>query len=254
MGLIVIASVPGEVNTPSLCSEMWKRAPSLKPAGGAFMHYVFVTNDYPPRTQGGIGSVTSDLANGLARAGDKVTVLDLYSTTQPPADRPPCGAVRLIHLRGVNWRFHRGAIYADRLKVLIALRRLHRLDPISAIETADFAGLLPWGGAGCAPVAVRLHGSNTFFANQLGRPVDKLEASMERRTIRRASRLFAVSEFVARDAREWLAADCPPITVRHNAVDTSLFRPRTDPPANGVLCSSLIRSAYGREYANCSSP
>lgn len=229
------------------------------------MHIGIVSNEYPPMPHGGIGSVYQDLAEMLVRAGHRVTVLGIQprGLAMPGADEEGIAELRSgVRIRRLapshrHMRYHLGAL-TDRLRLRRLLLRLHREDPFDLIETADYGGLLSFGGIPGVPLVVRIHGSNVFFDKLLQRRGDAFEHLLERRNLRRATHLCAVSNFAAKETLALCGMSSHACRVIPNAVDVDLFTPETDPahsPVSGrILFVNAINPKKGIEELICALP
>lgn len=202
------------------------------------MHICFVINEYPPHPHGGIGSLYQDLAERLVQAGQQVTVMGVYPRRSlPPLPRKARfheemrAGVRVLRIPGSpSWlRYHAGAL-ADRWRLREILRACHQEQPFDLVETADYEGLLYFGGLRGVPMVVRIHGGNLFFDKTLGREGDAFQHGMERRSLAAASHLCAVSNFAATKTLELCGMEGAPCEVVPNAVDTGLFCPAPEVP------------------------
>jgi glycosyltransferase involved in cell wall biosynthesis len=119
------------------------------------LRILLVSSEYPPRTEGGIGSYTASLAGHLASRGHEVHVLSA-APEQPSADEMLDGAVvhRRPQVRGLLTRY----LTARRLRAAWSVRReVRRLgldfDVIEAPEFLAESLLLPRR----PPIVVTLH-------------------------------------------------------------------------------------------------
>ena len=196
------------------------------------MHIALITNEYPPDPHGGIGSYTYHLADGLAELGLAVSVLVVSGTTHfryvSETPNPHRNGVRVVRLgfTAPRWLRWRPGEVRKRLCFRRELRRLHAESPFDLVECLDNHGWLPFGGIRGVPNVVRLHGATFFFDSLSGSNTsDPFTHWLERRTVRRADRLVAVSEYDRVAAAEVYAIPAGGIEVIHNAIDTKNFAP-----------------------------
>jgi len=179
----------------------------------------FLTPEYPTGRTGGIGTSTAARAEALAAAGHHVVV-----TGPGPA----------VHedVRGVAVRFD-PVRHPPKLGWLTVprtlqhrVRRLVEAERLDLVVAPDWLGLSAGVHPGC-PVVVDGNGSATFFGDQLDEPVRSTVRLAERRAVRAAAGVTAVSAHLA--ARTQVLFDLPTTpTVLPNAVDTTRF-PVADP-------------------------
>lgn len=158
------------------------------------MRIAFVCDEYPPGPHGGIGTMVRTLARGLAADGHGVRVVGAYSRDYPAPDYEVDGGVQV-------WRARTPRGPLGWLRARLALRatvaRWCRGGFADVVEVAD------WGGPAAGwprlpvPVVARLNGSATFFAAELGRPVERVTWMLERRSLRRADYWASTSRYTA---------------------------------------------------------
>lgn len=162
------------------------------------MKIVFVCDEYPPGPHGGIGTMVRTLARGLAADGHSVRVLGSYGRDYAAPDYEVDDGVHVW--RG---RVPRGPLGWVRAR--LALRS--RVMTWCRDGVADVVEVTDWGGPAAGwprlpvPVVARLNGSATFFAAELGRPVDRTTWSLERRSLLRADFWASTSHYTAARTR-----------------------------------------------------
>lgn len=191
------------------------------------MRACIICNEYPPAPHGGIGSMSRDLAEGLAAAGHDMTVLGvaIRLTNTALVDEPQNG-VRVVRVpRAPMWwpsplrdRWHHW-----RLRQV--LRRLHRAKPFDLVEVPDYQGWLAGGSAPRTPLLVRINGANFFFDTELKRPGNLFEHRNEFACLRRATHLAASSHYAARRHLELAGMTDRSCEVIPNCVDAAYFSP-----------------------------
>ncbi|MCX6895282.1 MAG: glycosyltransferase [Verrucomicrobia bacterium] len=205
--------------------------PTVSGQGGAEsrpLHVCFVCDEFPPAPHGGTGSSYRDLAHGLAAAGHRVTVVGVYPRAVlhklPPDPQSP--NLRIVRRPSFpawfGWKFR---MLADRWRLKRWLARTHRRRPFDVIECSDYGGWLPFGGPRGVTTITRLRGSNLFFDHELNRSGNAFEHGLERKSLRHAAVLAAVSQYAARRTLDLCGQPSRPVTVIPNAVDTGLFSP-----------------------------
>lgn len=191
------------------------------------MRVCIICNEYPPAPHGGIGSMSQDLAEGLAAAGHDLTVLGVAIRLENKTivDAPQNG-VRVVRLpraplwwpqpwrdRWHHWRLHRHAL------------RLHNAQPFDLIECPDYQGWMAGGPPRQTPMLVRINGANFFFDTELQREPNRLEHRYEYGCLRRATHLAASSRYAARRHLELAGLEGRSCEVIPNCVDASFFCP-----------------------------
>ena len=189
------------------------------------MHVVFICNEYPPGTHGGIGSFTCTLARRLVLAGHRATVIGSYGAGPELAgdqvtDDQGVAVIRLVSTGRVPGL--RAAL--DQRRLWRRLAEVHAEHPIDLVEGPEQALWAAPRRVGF-PAVVRIHGGHRFFAAAEGRAPARGRSWLEARSVRRADALVAVSAYAARRTSELLDLGGRPITVIPNAVDVEAFRP-----------------------------
>lgn len=196
-------------------------APAKPGRGSAPMHIVFLCNEYPPATHGGIGSFTQTMALALGARGHKVTVIGFYEQPEDVRESDHgVSVVRLAHtrVRGMGLMFNGRRL----TKELERINDESRIDIIEGPENSlALVGRFP-----PAVKIIRMHGGHQFFFTTLGRKPRLWRSWLEKRSFGKADHLCGVSRFVAETTRDLLDLGKRPIEVLPNAVSTTQFRPR----------------------------
>ncbi len=191
------------------------------------MRACIICNEYPPAPHGGIGSMSRDLAEGLAAAGHDITVLGvaIRLTNKSLVDEMQNG-VRVVRVPRAPLWFPsplRDPWHHWRLRK--ALSRLHRAKPFQLIEVPDYQGWLTHGPPRKTPMLVRINGANFFFDTELKRKGNPFEHRNEYATLRRATHLAASSQYAARRHLELARMSKRTCEVIPNCVDAAFFSP-----------------------------
>jgi glycosyltransferase involved in cell wall biosynthesis len=180
------------------------------------MHIAFLTSEYPPLPHGGIGISIRNLARALIAAGHEVTVVGW-------------GEKLSFEDQGVRVRFlghasiPRMGWFLNRRRARNELSRLVHEQHVDIVEAQDWCGLSAGMRLPC-PIAIRCHGSATYFANLLRERVRPSVRWAESLALKQADGIMAVSRFAADSTRE-LFGLTKPIRVIPNGVDPFEFQP-----------------------------
>jgi glycosyltransferase involved in cell wall biosynthesis len=191
------------------------------------MRTCIICNEYPPAPHGGIGSMSRDLAEGLAASGHDMTVLGValrLPNTRLVDERQNGARVVRVPRAPMWWptpirdRWHRWRLRR-------ALARLHRERPFELIEAPDYQGWLSFGPPRGVPLLTRIHGANFFFDTELERPANQWEHEHEYLALRCATALAAPSRYAARRHLELAGLPDRDCEIIPNSVDASYFCP-----------------------------
>ena len=191
------------------------------------MRVCIICNEYPPLPHGGIGSMTRDLAEGLARAGHDVTVLGVARrlSSRELVDKVQ-NRVRVVRVPGAPlWWPTPIRDWWHRRSLRCALRRLHHAFPFQLVEAPDYQGWLSGEPLKGVPIVTRIHGANFFFDTELGRTPNLREHAREYSAVRSASGLAAPSRYAARRHLELAGIPSRSCEIIPNPVDVAYFCP-----------------------------
>ena len=180
------------------------------------MRICFLCEGYPPAGHGGIGTFTQSLARALVRAGHQAWVIGRYSRNLPGAAYEEDQGVHV-------WRYRMPTHLLDRARVRYELfrtiARWSRSGKIDLVEAPDCGGWIAGWPRLPVPVIVRLHGSLTYLAAELGQPVDRTAFLLEWAAFRRADFWCSVSRYAAHKTQQLfgLRGDRP--IILYNPVD-----------------------------------
>lgn len=209
------------------------------------MHVAFICNEYPPGVHGGVGSLTQTIARRLVVAGHRATVVGTYRSGQgaPRARVDDDEGVQVIRLAS-HGRVPGVRAITDQRRLWQELTRVHRADPVDLVEGPEPSF---WAAPRnlAFPAMVRMNGGHRFFAEAEGHTPAAVRSWVERRSIRRADDLVAVSEYTAGRTRALLDLGDRRITVIPNPIDVSEFRPDGAPTAGTVLFFGTVCEKKG---------
>jgi glycosyltransferase involved in cell wall biosynthesis len=178
------------------------------------MNIGIICNELLPGPVGGIGTFTAELVQGLTELGHGVHVAGV--DPQAESNRSERIAPRLMVHRIVAGR-GRWRGYFNRVQLFLLVRKLARQGQIDVVEVPDFEGFCAGWGKLPVPVVVRLHGSATYFAEEMQQPIPKSVKFLERLALQRADRAIAVSRYIAKRTAEVFGLPLS-ATVLHNSV------------------------------------
>jgi len=188
------------------------------------MNILFITNELPPASFGGIGACVLTTARGLARKGHKITVLGIYKENiawkYPDIDVVP---ITRIAPRGISRVVSR--YFLERYAIYSKIKELHKVKKFDIVEWQDAGG---WYFKQIPEIVdvVRNHGP--LMSHRLA-GVAKINPIIERQEVnmlRSIKNWIGVSDWFM---NEWLRiTQAKPINkcVIYNPVDTDLFMPR----------------------------
>jgi glycogen(starch) synthase len=201
------------------------------------LHVCFLSQEYPPETGwGGIGAYTQELAHGLARAGQKVTVISLAERGEDTVSRAEGVEVHRIR-KGPNWGRIRGLWRLNRVWPGFAwsaarrLRQVHSQFPVDIVEAAEcradslFARLV---GPRRPALVVRLHTPWIMVDRLNGVAPDakkRLIYWQEACAIRSADLVTAPSQAVVDLTESWVPLRRRAVQVIPNPVNARLYAP-----------------------------
>lgn len=208
------------------------------------MRLCVLCSEYPPGPHGGIGTRYRILGRHLAASGHEVRMIGAYPRDYPAPDRE--------NDRGVQvWRLRE---HGGKLGWVPAWRRLYRTvhtwaerREIDLIEAPDSRGWFALWPHQRVPLVLRSSGSNTYFAHELGQPVNRLTHWMEADSYRRADAWIAQTQHSAALTQRLFGLDPP------NLIVPNLVEPPTEVPSFGsrsrheVVFSGTLTAKKGVE-------
>lgn len=221
------------------------------------MKICFICSEYPPGPHGGIGTMTQVLSRALAGAGHEVKCIGVYPKRYPAADHEQDNGVRVRRLRDggrpFQWAWLRMRLYNE---IAAEVRR----GAVDLIEAPDYQGWVAGWQRLSAPVIVRLHGSESYFAAELGKKVGKVAFGLERAGLRRADLWCSVCRYTAEKTRAlfdlesgasailYNPVEIPPLPARESRRRQLVVFSGTLTPKKGVLS---LADAWPRVLAEC---
>ena len=184
------------------------------------MKICFLTIEFPHEktgTSGGIGTSIFNLSKGLVQLGHQVIII-IYAQ-----DRDQIFAENGITYYKVKNIKRKGfSLYLTQKKVEGLINSLYKKKLIDIVEVPDWTGISSFIKPKC-PLVIKLHGSDTYFCHLDERPVKWINKFLEKRALKKANGIIAVSQFTG-DLTNTLFNLKKDFTVIHNSVDISQFK------------------------------
>jgi glycosyltransferase involved in cell wall biosynthesis len=176
------------------------------------MNITFVCNEYPPCSQGGIGTFVYTFGHALQAKGHSITVVGLGPTNKQWND----DGVRVVLLASTLGN----SLTNDRETLNTWLENDVRTAKTDIIEVPDFEGMMPYNFAGC-PIVVRLHMAASCVSVSAHRPPRPLVYYFERQTLRNHGHWIPVSQFVLNYTQKVFQLTASSASVVYNCVPPS---------------------------------
>jgi len=181
------------------------------------MKICFVCCEYPPGPHGGIGTMTQVLGRALARNGHEVRTIGVY----PPWYHAPQAEVdHGVQVSRLWEREHSFGWIFSRFQLYQAVSELVQKGLADVVEVPDYAGWAAGWRRLNAPVVTRLHGSLTYFASELHKPVENTSYWLERASLRRADYSCSVCKYTARMTERVFKMPLKSTAILYNPVET----------------------------------
>lgn len=198
------------------------------------MKLCFICYEYPPGPVGGVGTFTQMLGRALVRRGHEVRVAGVYSASYPAPDYEEDDGVRVWRLREserhLSWVASRYALYR-------LIRGWVDAGESDLVEAPDCYGWFAGWPRLPVPRVARAHGSLTYYAHELNRPVSRLGHRLESWSYRRTDAWIAVSEHAGVLTRQLFSLPHAP-TVLYNPIDLPDGAPNRTARTRGLVLFS----------------
>jgi len=206
------------------------------------MKIAFICSEYPPGPHGGIGTMTQVLSRTLAQAGHEVRVAGIYDNRYPAPDFEEDQGVKVWRLRTSG---HRLGWIPARYRLFQLVTTWVRENSVDIIEVPDYQGLAAGWGSLAAPVVARLHGSETYFARELGVPVRRGSYWIERASLRRVDYWSSVCRYTADKTRDVFRLRFEPSAILYNPVEVPSASASLSRRKNQVIFSGTLTAKKG---------
>jgi len=175
----------------------------------------FICDEYPrPGCEhGGIGTFTQIMGRELAQRGHAVRVIGIGRNDAAPREEWDQG-VKVVRLRSTRIP-HIGWIH-NRYRLYRQVASWARRGEVDLLEVPDYEGWSAAWGRLPIPVIMRLNGSATYFADEMGKRISRLAFGIERQAIRRADYYCSASRYTADRTRQLFGLNGMQIAVVYN--------------------------------------
>jgi glycosyltransferase involved in cell wall biosynthesis len=207
------------------------------------MKICFICAEYPPGPHGGIGTMTQMLGRSLTKLGHDVRVIGVYPRSYPAPNFEVDEGVRIWRLRdhpmSGSWMFSRRRLFKQVQKWVLA-------GDVEVVEVPDYQGWAAGWGKLNAPVIGRLHGSVTYFAAELGKPIDRLSFWLERASVRRFDYICSVCQYTSQKTQQvFKLSRFKPHAILYNPVETVPESSSVTRSENRVVFSGTLTGKKG---------
>jgi len=206
------------------------------------MKICFICNEYPPGPHGGIGTMTQVLARALVKNGHDVRSIGIYPSWYEAPQAQDDQGVQVTRLRE---REHPLGWIASRYQLFQRVKRWAEQGLIDVVELPDYQGLAAGWKALPVPVVARLHGSVSYFANELNHPVDKTTFWLERSSLRRVDFVSSVCRYTAEITEGVFKLPMDSAEVLYNPVETPSEPANSPRSPHRVIFSGTLTGKKG---------
>jgi glycosyltransferase involved in cell wall biosynthesis len=169
------------------------------------MRIGIICGEYPPCNNGGIGTYTKELAEGLVIKGHAVVVFGVYYPNYLEIVNRIDENINGVEIVRLPFKFYLRISFLNeiinRFMFWIFTQQLIKKKSIELIEVYDSTGILPFPIR--IPKITRLHGTVTFFGKELKRPFSKSSYLFEKLQIKTSTDIVGVSKYVLNKTREY---------------------------------------------------
>jgi len=204
------------------------------------MNIAFLTPEYPhpfvDNSSGGIGTSIYNLADGLQKLGQHVTIL-VYNQSKDDilkSQEITIYKIKNIKFKGLSW-------WLTRKKIEKLINKLQSEKQIDLVEAPDWTGFTSFMNVYC-PLILKLHGSDTYFCHLENRPVKWINKYHEKKALKNADAHISVSRYTAVETNKVFGTAID-FKVIANSVNTEAFKPvEKQPNGKSILYfGTLIR-------------
>lgn len=183
------------------------------------MKIAFLTSEYPharANFAAGIGTSIMNLSKGLLQLGHQVVIV-LYG--QDKDEIFSDNGITFYKIKNVKFKGFSRILTQKKIQRLI--NSLVKENKVDLVEVADWTGISSNIKLNC-PLAIKLHGSDTYFCHLDNRPVKLLNKLREAKALKNTNAWLSVSQYVATVTKELFALKND-FTVIPNGIDLEKF-------------------------------
>lgn len=131
---------------------------------GRIMNILYICNEYPPcKSIGGIGIFTQTIAEHLVKKGHNIIVAGIYEDDEIRETEQLNGVI-VYRFKSLNGFF---CHFRSLWPFFTLLRHIIKMHNIELIESPDYQGILSFYYFGKIKHLVRIHGTNTYFSEEM---------------------------------------------------------------------------------------
>lgn len=178
------------------------------------LNVIFICNEIPPGNTGGIGTFVNELTKGLTSHGHKLFIVGFLddNAKKETINVNGVNVIRIPSKTGlIGMILNRYYLYKE-------INSICAKYPIDIIEVPDFEGWAAFLPKGTHKIVVRLHGSHTYFANEMDETPSMLIKTLEKVALKRANAIVSVSRYTADKTLKLFSLNRD-IHVIHNGID-----------------------------------
>ncbi len=207
------------------------------------MNLCFICSEYPPGPHGGTGTFTQVIARALTRAGHQVRVAGVYPATHPAADYEEDRGVQVWRLR--EPKFSYGWILA-RYRLYRLIKSWIMAGQVDLVEAPDHEGWFAWWPKLPVPLVTRAGGAYSYFAHDMGNPVNPSIFRLEKWSYHRADAWITKSTYTGDVTSQLFNLESEPSAILYNPVDApDSVRPFASRCRNQVVFTGTLTAKKG---------
>jgi len=204
------------------------------------MNIVFISNEYPLWTSGGLGTFLQTFGRSLVANGHKATILGIgLEIKMELLYDVGVSIIRLPKNTSILPNFIYNALALNK-----KIKELQSENPIDIIESPEM-GLAFISKKYSAKKVIRLHGGHHFFAEAEKRNVTWRKAFLEKRSFCKADGFIAVSNYVKTHTEKYLSYKNRPITTINYPLDTEAKDLNRPTNLNSILFAGTVCEKKG---------
>lgn len=204
------------------------------------MHIVFLSNEYPLWSPGGIGSFLQTFGRSLVKNNHTVSIVGIGTKiTEEIIEDKGVQLYRLPRKKGFLPDFIYNSLAINR-----KLKSLHKERLIDIIEASEL-GFAFISKKHPAKRVIRLHGGHHFFSEAEKRGINWKKGWMEKTSFSKADGFIAVSKYVKDHTQKYLSYHGKTINVINHPLDTSFDITQGASSQNHILFAGTVCEKKG---------